>query len=330
MNRRIMMKHAAAFGAAVLWASHVSAGSLLSGPFAPEPDSAEAAFLMANEPAIDRLATQARMGETEARQVALETLANSYPDASLNLATELIKDSDTAIATDSARLLADTLAMVGSVAAGASMHPAGTPAKQRLDAAITTLRDAVPDGRIQIRHVAAGTLASLGDVATLDKIQECVEQGVVPAVEAINYFGLAPRDLAGKYVEKYLDSDSQEAQVAAVGYLGAVPNYQPRIREWLLKNLQANVVVLVTATGVLSRYDRMFPSYALEVVGRPDVPSAVSDTVVQAYVTSALEDKKRDPIVWKKRVQAVDKALSQHPDRRPLKMIKAGLTNGGV
>ena len=323
MNRRMMLKCAIAFGSAMVWASHVSGGSLLSGPFAPKPRTDEAAYLVANEPAIMSLAAQAKMGETDSRRAALETLANSYPEASLNLATELIKDSETAIATDSAKLLADTLAMTGSLAMGTSMYAAGTPAKQWLDAAIANLREAVADGRIEVRHVAAGTLAALGDLATLDKIEECVEQGVVPALEAIDYFGLAPRDLGGKYMEKYLDSGSQEAKVAAVGYLGTVLNYQPRIRELILNNLQVDDVVLLMAAGVLSRYDKTFPSYALEVAGRSDLPRAVSDTVVRAYVSNALKIKKRNPVVWKMRVQAVDKALMQHPDGPPLQMIKS-------
>ena len=327
MKRRLMMKHVLAAGAAMICASHVSGGSLLSGPFSPEVGTAEAAFLAANEPAIERLVAQARMGETDARRAALETLANSYPEASLNLATELIKDSETGIATDSAKLLADTLAMTGSVAMGSSMHAAGTPAKQWIDAAVSALREVVPDVRIEIRHVAAGTLAALGDLTTLNKIEECVERGVLPDVEAIDYFGLAPREIGSKYIEKYLQSGSQGAKVAAIGYLGAVPNYQPRIRELVLSNPQVDAVVLLKAAGVLSRYDETFPNYALEVAGRSDLPAAVSDTVARAYISNSLKIKQHDPGVWKMRVQAVDRALVQHPDRPPLQMIKAGLTN---
>ena len=156
------MKYVLAFAAALACAPLVRGDVPLTGPFTPAPGTAEAAFLMANESAIMRLAAEARTGETDARRAALEALANAYSDAALNLATELIKDSDTAVATESAKLLADTLAMAGSVTMGERMHSAGTPARLQFDAAIANLRDAVGDPRIEVRHVAAENARRFG------------------------------------------------------------------------------------------------------------------------------------------------------------------------
>lgn len=322
------MKFVLALGAAIAFAPQVRGDVPLTGPFAPTPGTPEAAFLAANQSAIMSLASRARIGTTEARLAALESLTTGYSDASLNLATELIKDPVTAVATESAQLLADTLAMSGSVTMGAEMHAPGTSARREFDAAVASLRGAVGDARIEVRDVAAGTLATLGDRTALDKIELCVEQGVVPAVEAITYFGLAPTEFGAPYIEKYLNSGPVDAKVAAVGYLATVPTYQPQIRNLIFGTDHVNEIVLTKAAGVLSRHDRAFPIYALEVIGRPGLPTPVSNAVVDAYVSGALRVKTINPTDWMHRVQAVDNALMQHPDRSPLRMIKAGLMNG--
>ena len=156
-----------------------------------------------------------------------------------------------------------------------------------------------------------------------------MKQGSVPAVEAIDYFGLAPSELGGPYIEKFLNSGPVEAKVAAVGYLATVPMYQPQIRNLIFGTQQINEFVVVKAAGVLGRHDRAFPTYALEVVGRPGLPEPVSNAVVDAYISGALKIKAIDPADWQNRVQAVDAALMQHPDQLSLQMIKTGLTNGG-
>lgn len=325
----MMMKCVLALGAAMACSPHVRGDFPLTGPFTPSPGTAQAAFLMANGPAIMRLAGQARTGETDVRRTALEALASAYTDAALNLATELVGDPETAVATDSAKLLADTLAMAGSVTMGTGRYASGTPARVQFDAAIASLRGAVADERSEVRAVAAETLAALGDRTALDKIERGVEQGVVPPVEAIGYFGLAPIELGAPYIEKYLDSGPVDAKVAAVGYLATVPTYQLRVRDLIFGTPQVDEIVVAKAAGVLSRHDRAFPTYALEVIGRPGVPDPVSDAVIDAYISAALKVKGIDPIDWKHRVQAVDNALMEHPGQPPFQMIKARLMNGG-
>ena len=99
---------------------------------------------------------------------------------------------------------------------------------------------------------AAGTLAAVGDRAGLEKIEDCVERGLVPAVEAIGYFGMGPSELGATYIEKYLASGPKEAKVAAVGYLGTDPSYQSRIRDLLvLDESDVEEEVLQKAAAVL-------------------------------------------------------------------------------
>ena len=324
MNRRRVLMCTAA----MVWASCATGAGLLSGPFSPLPGTDQAKFYAANTAAIENFAHETRIGETGKRLTAIETLANTYRDPALNLATELINDEDALVAADSARLLADTLAMTGSVAVAARMYGLGTPAKQRFDAAIASLRGAVDDKRVVVREVAARTLAGLGDRLSLDLIERCVQEGWFPALEAIDYFGVAPRELGSEYIQKYLDSGPTEARVAAVGYLATVPSYQERIREMVLENPDVDDAVRAKAAGVLSRYDRGFPTYAVEILGRPELPAAVSQEVIHAYVAHALEVKIRDAGDWPRWVRTVDNALVKYPHQQPLMIIKAGLTNG--
>ena len=324
------MIHAFALAAMVMMAygPHVSGSSLLSGPFAPEPDTPQSEFLKANEPTIMQLAAQAKMGDTQDRRAALETLAISYSDASLNLASELITDSDTGIAMDSAKLLAATLAMIGPVTTDGGMHSAGTFALRRIDAAVGSLRLAIGDRRVEVRSIAAGTLAAIGDRGGLEKIEDCVKRGVVSDLEAIGYFGVAPNELGSKYIERYLKAESKEARAAAVGYLGTDPSYQDQIRALVLNGSDAEEEVLQKAAAVLGRYDRKFPSYALDLVGRAGLPPLVSDTVARSYVMHALAAKKHSTSDWKERVREIDAALMRYPTTASLQMIKAELTNG--
>lgn len=322
MNRRRVLM----WTAAMAWASCATGAGLLSGPFSPLPGTDEARFYAANTAAIENFAYEARIGETGKRLTAIETLANTYRDPALNLATELINDEDALVAAGSARLLADTLAMTGSMAMAARMHAPGTPANQRFDAAIASLRGVVDDKRVVVRQVAARTLAGLGDRITLDLIERCVKESGLPALEAIDYFGVAPRELGSEYIQKYLDSGPTEARVAAVGYLATVPSYQERIRKMVLENPDVEDAVRAKAAGILSRYDREFPTYAVEIVGRQDLPAVVSREMIDTYIAHALEIKKRDPGDWPLWVMAVDNALVKYPDEQRLMLIKAGLT----
>ena len=154
------------------------------------------------------------------------------------------------------------------------MHSPGTPARHHFDAAVDSLRDAVDDERIEVRDVAAGTLAYLDDPTTLDTIERNVGKGMISAVEAIGYFGLASSELGSPYIEKYLSTGPVEARAAAAGYLATIPAYQPRIRDLILGQGEVEIerTVLAKAAGVLSRHDRTFPTYAAEIASRLNVP----------------------------------------------------------
>ena len=246
----------------------------LTGPFTPTPGTRQAERLMANEATIVRLADQARTaGRTTERLAAFAMLRSGYTEASLNLAIKLIDDPDTTVAAESAQLLANTLTMSGSVTMGQQARAPGTPARRQFDAAVDALRNAVDHAHVEVREVAARTLAYLEDRTAFDTIELGVGEGVIPAIEAIGYFGLASSELGGPYVEKYLNTGPVEARAAAAGYLATVPAYQPRIRDLILGE-RVDKTILAKAAGVLSRHDRTFPTYATEIASRLNASEA--------------------------------------------------------
>ena len=108
------MKLSALLALAVILVSTSQArAGVPTGPFSPVPGSEQAAFQAANATAIARLAETIRNRDasTSVRRNALEQMANSYPDAALNLAVELIAANDETITRDSVQLLADSVAM---------------------------------------------------------------------------------------------------------------------------------------------------------------------------------------------------------------------------
>ena len=317
-----------AFGTAMIWASYVSSAGIAGdrspfpGPFDPAPGTEKAAFYAANAAAIADFAGKAKIGEIDARRAAFESFVAAYRDPALNLATELIKDPDPNIAVDSARLLAETLGMAGH------LRPGAAAAFDRHEAAKAALREVLDDRRIVVRQVAARTLAGFGDAAALERIDHAVAAGAVPAVEAIDYFGLAPSAVAGSYVQKYLQSGPIDAQDAAVEYLATIPGYQPLVREMVLGNPNALEPLRAKAAVVLGKYDNDFLSYALEFISDDNLPVSVSSAVARCYVEKAFMARKRGSVDWDIYVQAVNQALVRHPEYPDLQLIKTQLENG--
>lgn len=254
------------------------------GEFAPDPGSEQAAFYAENEEAIRTLIGNAQIGSTIDRRISFEQLATAYPDAALNLATELIKDQDVNISLDSARLLIDSIVMSDhnlrdTLPSGAEMWI------RRTDAAKSVLREAIADDRASIRGIVASSLASLGDAESLEAIRVAVEEGLFSPVVAINYYSLAGAGIGAGYIAPYLESGSRDERTAAVSYLGAVPDYQATIRDILLDSDAANEI-RAKAAEVLSRYDTEFRTYALTVTTDHEVPASVFGAVVGGYIDS--------------------------------------------
>jgi hypothetical protein len=255
------------------------------GIFAPEPGSDLAQFYEANAERVAELMNQARYGETAARLEALEELGTTYPDAALSVATELVKDDDKAVAVAAARLLADAIVMTDHTMSG-QMPVGGAEIMQRSRVIRDALRPALSDENDELRRTASAILASLSDEQALAAIETNARKGIIPEVEAINYFALARPEIVTSYIEPYLDVRGA-AQQSAVSYLGALPEYQPTVREEVLLNDGADVSSRVTAAEVLGQYDRDFSSYALAVTSDPVIPAAVYATIMSEYTANA-------------------------------------------
>jgi hypothetical protein len=302
------------------------AAEILSGPFSPFPGTEAAELYSDNKTAIEALAMRARAGERDDRLEAFETLANVYHRESLNLATELIKDEDPVVASISARRLASTLVMVGSVATFERTYPVNNYERNWFDAAIGSLREAVlQDERPVVRSIAAHTLMRLEDQETIAELEKRAKSGSIPIMEVVEYFVSLPKDVRGVYLKKCLESGSPDVQIAIVSMLAANPRHHEFLRDSVLANPQIEISVRLAAVKGLSRYDASYPSYAFELVSGRTLPEPVSDEVARAYVQHALEFKRKSPRVWVRWKRAADRALVLHPQQQRVRMIHASL-----
>ena len=292
------------------------------GPFSPEAGSEQAQFYAANASAIGGLAYRVKEGMLADRQDALETLANSYLDAALNLAIGLIEDQTEEIAIESAQLLADTLAMTDHDMSMNTMPQGAGISMERIEAARSVLRKAIADSRIGVRAVAAGTLANLGDISALERIGRAVDSGLYTPEEAINYFGLAPAEIGAPYIAGYLESGSIETGLVAIEYLGTLPEYQDAVRDKVLTNTQSIPALRAKAAEVLGVYDDRFPFYAVSVLIDNTVPPVVAAAVVEAYVKDIDTIKMQNAVEWNRRKQAVETALVNHPNGASLLKLR--------
>ena len=322
------MKLSALLALAVILVSTSQArAGVPTGPFSPVPGSEQAAFQAANATAIARLAETIRNRDasTSVRRNALEQMANSYPDAALNLAVELIAANDETITRDSVQLLADSVAMSDQRMVMDAMPEGAAMISQRIEAAKSALRSAVDHQRKAIREIVAGTLASLGDKATLDQIDSAVKSGAYSPVEAVNYFGLARPEVGARYIVPYLKVDSDDARIAAISYLGTIPQYQVRVRDAVLMNAGVAPGVRAKAAEVLGRYDDDFPSYALVVTIDRNVPPIVYGAVISGYIDSSERLKTLSTAKGKILKEAVTQALVTHPDDEQLLVLNRRL-----
>ena len=273
-------------------AAHAQALTLTE-PFAPEPGTELAAFYDANAEAVKALNEKVRVGETEDRLRALEELQLAYPDAALSAALELTLDEDKAVAKAAAQLLAESIVMTDHIMIG-TMPAGGEEIMARNEAARNALRRVLSDPDEGVRRVSSGILASLSDETALKAISESAENGLISEVEAINYFGLARPEVGAAFIAPYLDGSS-EAQQSAVSYLGALPDYQAKIRKEVLLNGEVEEGVRVVAADVLSQYDPDFGSYALALTSNPSIPPSLYTTVMSAYTAQAAINRALTP-----------------------------------
>jgi len=249
----------------------------------PTPGSDEAQRYERNAERVEDLRGLTKIGSAESRIKALEGLLIEYPGAALDRAAELVSDSNEEVAVAAVRVLAASIVMTDHVHHG-SMTPEAEQVIARAEAVRAVLRTLILDGRLVVREEATRSLASMSDPAALKAIDEAASQSKITAVQAVNYLGLAHVKASAPYLEKYLDNGSGSTRKAAIAYLAPYPEYQPRIRDAILFNGEADNATRAYAAQTLSRYDKEFGTYALLVTNDSETPASVAASTVSAYV----------------------------------------------
>lgn len=267
-------------------------GALMTDGFAMDstlrshPDPATARFYEQHEAEVDALVNKvfdsARpMAE---RLAAFDELQLAYPDAATLAALDLVSDPHEQMAVAAAKLLSSSITMSNHTA---HMEPVTDREEYLLaghERARQALRGALSDTRRPVREVAAETLSSLSDTASLDIVAKAAESGAYSQSEAVNYFGLAKADVGAPFLERALKSGDKEAKSGAVAYLAANPSYQEKIRDEVLLNPAADAQVRIVAAKRLSEFDPKFSNYALTVTADPSISAELYSQVVQGYI----------------------------------------------
>jgi hypothetical protein len=253
------------------------------------PLNPRARFYQENAARIDALRAAVVNPSTPAadRFSGLQQLQLQYRYAAVPTAAALISDPQLEIAELAAKILANALVMsdhpqtghTDAVSLGMQQHG---PARE-------ALRKAVVDPRPSVRDIAASLLTSISDKQTLELIDRGVQQGLYSPVQAVNYHGLANSDISAEHIAPYLTGPNVNAQVAAVSYLGANPQYQPMIKERFLDAATAPDAARTAAASTLSRYDQRFSAYAETTLQNRSLPPAAFEVIAKNYVAKASE-----------------------------------------
>ena len=223
---------------------------------------------------------------TKERTAALDELDFRFHILSVGVARDLVGDGDVGVATAAIELLSASIAMSDfhSLLAGKDLSPNQIVVKQSHEKTRSVLRNALEDPRPSVRTLAAEILASLSDEQALEMIQTGVRNGLYTARQAVNYFGLSDSKVGGKFILPYLDSESTDAQLSAVGYLGAYESFQHEVRDNVFLNPNAKPDVRAESANILGKYDKGFTLYADEVTSDPVVPLNVYTNTVNSYI----------------------------------------------
>lgn len=272
--------------------SLLALGASVTGSFAMDstlrshPDTATARFYEQHEADVDGLLN--RMSDTARpiaeRLAAFNELQIAYPDAANLAALDLVSNSNEQMAVAAAELLSSSITMSDH-----SAHAVPITEREKYllawhERARQALRGALNDKRRAVREVAAQTLSSLSDTASLDIIAKAAESGAYSQSEAVNYFGLAKAEIGAPYFERALKSGDKEAKRGAVAYLATNPKYQEKIRDEVLLNPAADAQVRIVAAKRLSEFDPKFSNYALTVTADPSISAELYTQVVQGYI----------------------------------------------
>jgi len=221
----------------------------------------------------------------ETRLAALRALNLDFPLAAQITVRGLTTDPDTAVALAAIDVLLGSVVMMNHEHSG-EMPPGMAYMMEQYQANIEALRKAELDERKEISLRAAELLVSLDDVPTYTSIAIGAETGRYSGGEATNLFMLGSTRLASPFLASYLGSGKLDAETNAIAYLGAQPEYQPRIREAYFLNAAAEPSLRADAAEALGAFDATFATYALEQLPSLQSTPELYSTTLDSYLNN--------------------------------------------
>ena len=264
---------------------------------ASHPDPRIVALYEANEAEVGALRSRvADSADPDDRASAFEEIVLRFPLAAEITARQYVTDESERIALMAIQVLKGATVMSDHMMpfTGQALSPRVTYMLEKHARSREALRPAVSDSRPRVRREAVGFLASLSDEATLKSIT-ADEANLYSDVESANLYTLADAESGQRYLERFIGYGSIDAQRTAVGYLGAIPSYQDKIRIECFLNPDAPVEVRVEAAHALSVYDSEFPEYALDVTSEAEVDPRLFETTLGGYVNVQANRGRLDP-----------------------------------
>ncbi|MBA3512311.1 hypothetical protein [Sphingomonas sp.] len=259
----------------------------VSAPSQNVGDSRVAAFQAAQAAEVAALRTAAAdpTRDPGSRVADLKKLALINEQEALSVAARLISDSDDAVAVHAVEVLFTSVALLGHHSHGASSSPwaAAVDAQRRL--VETALQAAASDTRPLVAKPALKGLASLSHASILTRIPQAIRSDLITEPEAANACGLAQPDLARACLIDLLESPTPAAKKAAVTALAARAADRAMIRNKVLFNNKASVVLRIAAADSLARYDRSFATYGSLLTADPATPPGLFATVLRAQAS---------------------------------------------
>lgn len=242
---------------------------------------------LAEEPRIEELrAVVTDVSQpADARLTALGALNGDYPLAAQITARSLTVDPDTQVALAAIQLLATAMVMMNHEHEG-DMSPAMAHMMSQYEANLEAMRKAELDERKEVRLKAAAPLVSLDDAPTYASIAVGIQSERYTVTEATNLYTLGGTELASAYLAPYLGSGEAAAENTAIGYLGALPDYQERIKDAYFLNDDAAPALRASAAEALGAYDASFGSYALDKLSEFRATPELYSAAVASYVSN--------------------------------------------
>lgn len=310
-----MMKNLAAPVFAVMVAMSASPAFALEDEILAYPSPGTVERYVANEAVITAL--RATILDTSlapaARLEALRTLNIDYPVAAEITARSLTTDAEESVALASIQLLSAGMTMMNHEHSG-EMAPSMAYLMQQYEANLVAMRKAELDERKSVRTKAAELLASLSDAPTFASIAIGVQSGRYTEAEATNLYTLGSTELASAYLAPYLGSGKIDAENNAIGYLGALPDYQPRIRDTYFLNTTADLTLRAGAAEALGTYDATFGSYALKQLPELQATPELYSAALSSYLNNQqIFGAPIDPNVARELSVSIDDVL-RNPD----------------